>query len=175
MNKAVYVVGTLHKYQGTYNVGLGATKDELEQFRLFLKEIVHKHGIRSIAKEMSVEALGKYPHPDLPSGESVPFQVAHELSTDELRIPHEYCCPPDLATRDKLGLSPGPMPDTPDDNEKREAYWLEQVEKLNSFPCLFVLGSAHSDSFPALLNTFHLEATLLIKEWKPSRNKPNSP
>jgi hypothetical protein len=172
MNKAVYVVGTLHRYQGTYNVGLGATatKDELEQFRLFLKEIVHKHGIRSVAEEMSVEALHKYPHPDLLPGESVPLQVA-----DELNLPHRYCCPPDRATRDRLGLSPDGMPDTPDDIKKREAYWLEKLKELNSFPCLFVLGSDHSDSFPALLNTSHLEATLLIKEWKPSRNIPNSP
>ena len=165
MNRTVYVVGTLHRYQGTFNGGLGATatKDELEQFGRFLKEIVHKHGIRFIAEEMSVEALQKYPHPDLPSGESLPLQVANELSR-----PHEYCCPPDRAARDELGLSPDGMPDTPDDTKKREAYWLDKLEKLDSFPCLFVLGSDHADSFPNLLNTFQLEAILLVREWKPT-------
>jgi hypothetical protein len=165
VNKTVYVVGTLHRYQGTYNVGGGAiaTRDELEQFRLFLKEIVHKHGIRSVAEEMSVEALHKYPHPDLPSGESLPFQVA-----DELSLPHKYCCPPDRGTRHKLGLSADGMPDTPDDIKKREAYWLEKLENLNLFPCLFVLGSDHADSFPALLIKSQLRTTLLIKEWKPT-------
>ena len=147
MDKTVYVVGTLHRYQG----------------KRFLKEIISQHSIRWIPEEMSVEALHKYPHPDLPSGESVPFQVA-----DELHRPHRYCCPPDRATRDKLGLSPDGMPDTPDDLKKREAYWLEQLEKLNSFPCLFVLGSNHADSVPALLKKSQLRPVLLIKEWKPT-------
>ena len=165
MDKTVYVVGTLHRYQGTYNINGGAvaTKAELEQFKRFLKEIISQHSVRWIPEEMSVEALHKYPHPDLPSGESVPFQVA-----DELHRPHRYCCPPDRATRDKLGLSPDGMPDTPDDLKKREAYWLEQLEKLNSFPCLFVLGSNHADSFPALLKKSQLRPVLLIKEWKPT-------
>src|SRR6266478_4875950 len=164
MDKTVYVVGTLHRYQGTYNINGGAvaTKAELEQFKRFLKEIISQHSIRWIAEEMSVEALDKYPHPDLPSGESVPLQVA-----DELRLPHGYCCPPDRATRDKLGLSRDGMPDTPDDIKKREAYWLEQLEKLNSFPCLFVLGSTHTDSFPDLLDKSGLKPDRLIKEWKP--------
>src|SRR5229473_7942570 len=68
MDKTVYVVGTLHRYQGTYNIDLQATatKRKLEQFKRFLKEIVCQHRIRSVAEEMSVEALQKYPHPDLP-------------------------------------------------------------------------------------------------------------
>ena len=165
MNRTVYVVGTLHRYQGTFNGGLGATatKGDLEQFRRFLKEIVRKHGISSVAEEMSVEALQKYPHPDLLSGESLLLQVANELSR-----PHVYCCPPDRAARDELGLSPDGMPDTPDDTKKREAYWLEKLKKLDSFPCLFVLGSNHADSFPALLKKSQLRPVLLIKEWKPA-------
>jgi hypothetical protein len=165
MNEAVYVIGTLHRYQGTYNVGLQATatKDELDQFRVFLKEKVHKHGIRSIAEEMSVEALHKYPHPDLASGESLPLQLANELN-----LAHKYCCPPDRATRDRLGLSPAGMPNTPDDIKKREAYWLEKLKELNSFPCLFILGSDHADSFPPLLVESQLATTLVIKEWKPT-------
>src|SRR5262249_4112872 len=78
MDNTVYVVGTLHRYQGTSNINGGAvaTKTELEQFKRFLKEIIGQHPIRWIAEEMSVEALDKYPHSDLPSGESVPLQVA---------------------------------------------------------------------------------------------------
>ena len=53
MEKTVYVVGTLHRYQGTYNINGGAvaTKEELEQFKRFLKEIVYQHRIRSSLKK----------------------------------------------------------------------------------------------------------------------------
>jgi hypothetical protein len=148
MDKTVYVVGTLHRYQGTYNIRLlqaAAKKGELEQFKRFLKEIVCQHRIRSVAEEMSVEALQKYPHPDLPSGESIPLQVAKDLD-----LPHKYCDRGDL----------------PED--EREPYWLQQLENFNSFPCLFVLGRGHADSFPALLNKSEFKATLLIKDWKPT-------
>jgi hypothetical protein len=146
MDKTVYVVGTLHRYQGTYNIDgrATATKEELEQFKRFLKEIVCQHRIRSVAEEMSVEALQKYPHPDLPSGESIPLQVAEDLN-----LPHKYC--------DR---------DLPED--QREPHWLQQLENFNLFPCLFVLGSDHADSFPALLNKSRLRPSLLIKEWKPT-------
>jgi len=148
MEKTVYVVGTLHRYQGTYNIngGAAATKGELEQFKRFLKEIVHEHRIRSVAEEMSVAALQKYPHPDLPSGESIPLQVAKDLN-----LPHKYS--------DR---------DLPED--EREPHWLQQLETFNSFPCLFVLGSNHADSFPALLKKSQLKPVLLIKEWKPTKS-----
>jgi hypothetical protein len=146
MEKTVYVVGTLHRHQGTYNIngGAAATKEELEQFKRFLKEIVYQHRIRWVAEEMSVEALQKYPHPDLPAGESIPLRVAKDLN-----LPHKYC------DRD--------LPE-----HEREPHWLQQVEKFNSYPCLFVLGSDHADSFPALLKKSQLKPVLSIKEWKPT-------
>jgi hypothetical protein len=147
MDTTVYLVATRHRYQGTYNIGLGATatKEELEQFKGFLKEIVCQHRIRSVAEEMSVEALQKYPHPDLPARESIPLQVAKNLN-----LPHKYC--------DDLDL--------PED--EREPHWFQQLENFNSFPCLFVLGKNHADSFPALLNKSRLRPALLTKEWKPT-------
>jgi hypothetical protein len=146
MEKTVYVVGTLHRYQGTYNIkgGAAATKEELEQFKRFLKEIAYQYRICSVAEEMSVEALQKYPHPDLPSGESIPLQVAKDLN-----LPHKYC------DRD--------LPE-----HEREPHWLQELDNFNSFPCLFVPGSDHADSFPALLNKSGLKPTLSIKEWKPA-------
>jgi hypothetical protein len=146
VDKTVYVIGTLHRYQGTYNIKLRATatKGELQQFKRFLKEIVCQHRIRTVAEEMSVEPLQKYPHPDLPPGESIPRQVAKDLN-----LPYKDCDNPHL----------------PDDD--REPLWLRELQNLNLFPCLFVLGSDHADSFPALLNKSQLKAILLIKEWKP--------
>jgi hypothetical protein len=88
VDKTVYVIGTLHRYQGTYNIKLRATatKGELQQFKRFLKEIVCQHRIRTVAEEMSVEPLQKYPHPDLPPGESIPRQVAKDLN-----LPYKDC------------------------------------------------------------------------------------
>ncbi len=114
----------------------------------------------AIAEEMSLEALQKSHHPSLPPGESVPFQAAKELGR-----PCKYCCPPDRATRDRLGISP--YGDTPEDNEKREAYWLEQLEKLGLFPCLFVLGSSHVTSFSNLLKKSGYKAEIVHAEWWP--------
>jgi hypothetical protein len=147
MDKTVYVIGTLHRYQGTYNIKGRATarKEELEEFKCFLKEIVRQHHVRFVAEEMSVEALQKYPHPDLPSGESIPLQVAKDLN-----LPYKYCDNPHL----------------PDD--ERERLWLQELENFNLFPCLFVLGSTHADSFPDLLHKSGLKPSLLIKEWKPT-------
>jgi hypothetical protein len=95
MEKFVYLVGTLHRFQGTYACFNRATKAQLEEFKVYLKSLISRHEICAIAEELSIEALQKYPHPDLPSGESVPFQVAKELG-----LAHKYCCPPDRATRD---------------------------------------------------------------------------
>jgi hypothetical protein len=147
MDETVYLVGTLHRYQGTYNIRsrATATKEELEQFKRFLKETVCQDRIRSVAEEMSVEALHKYPHPDLPSGESIPLQVAEDLN-----LPQKYCDNPHL----------------PDD--KRERLWLEELKNFNLFPCLFVLGSTHADTFPDLLDKSGLKTDLLIKERKPT-------
>ena len=150
MEKTVYVVGTLHRYQGTYNIKgrATATKEELEAFKSFLKEIACQHRIRFVAEEMTVEALQKYPHPDLPSGESIPLQVAEDLN-----LKHKYCDNPHLL------------------DDERERLWLQELENFNLFPCLFVLGSTHADSFPDLLDKSGLKHNLIIKEWKPNGKK----
>jgi hypothetical protein len=135
MDKTVYIVGTPHRYQGTYTGGIAsAGKEKLEQFKRFLEQIVREHDIHSIGEEMTVDALHQHPHPDLPPGESIPFQVAAHLIR-----PHKYC--------DRN------LPET-----EREPYWLEQLRNFwrdlqgkgrNPFPCLFVLD-------PTMLLPFRL-------------------
>ena len=164
MKETVYILGTRHRFQGTYTLSNRATKTQLKEFKVYLRGLIDRHEVCAIAEEMSIEALKKYPHPDLPSGESVPFQVAKELG-----LAHKYCCPPDRATRDRLGLSPDGRLGTPKDNEKRETYWLEQLEKLDSFPCLFVLGIIHVTSFSNLLEKSGYKSEIVNAEWKPNR------
>jgi len=154
VEKTVYLVGTLHRYQGCTPRYRLAKKQELEQFKTFLRRAIHDHKILSVAEEMTIEALKKYPHPDLPPGQSTPFQVATELN-----LFFQYC---DLDTpmRRQLGISE-------DDDEKREAYWVEQLAKFDLFPCLFVLGSKHSSTFADLLKRSGFWPILLSEEWSP--------
>jgi hypothetical protein len=144
VEKTVYVVSTLHRYQGTFFPPFAiASKEQLEQFKRFLKEIIDHHDIRWVGEEMNCAALEKYPHPDLPPKKSTPLLVAAELNR-----PHKYCDPPGL----------------PED--KREPHWLHEIESFNLFPCLFVLASDHARSFRDRLNESGLNA--ILKEWMPT-------
>jgi hypothetical protein len=154
MDKAVYVVGTLHRYQGCSR----ASKTALEQFRAFLKRLICDHDIRSVAEEMSIEALERFPHPDVPPGKSILFQIATELG-----IPHQYS-DPNSAIQEQLGILHLPKAKN---GYAREAYWLRQLRDLHLFPCLFVLGVCHTRSFPNLLATSGFKPIVLTKEWKP--------
>jgi hypothetical protein len=86
MKKTVYIVATLHRYQGCTRPDRLAKKTELDLFKDFLKSQIRHVGISLLAEEMSKDALARFPHPDLPPKQSVPFQVARELNID-----HAYC------------------------------------------------------------------------------------
>jgi len=144
MEKTVYIVGTRHRFQGWRKWNRTAPKRHLDQFAAFLEGKIHDYHIQSIAEEMNLEALLKLPHPELPSGKSVPCLIA-----EALRLPHKYC-DPDSARRKALGI-PDSEEDEAENNKQREAEWLRQLQQFQPFPCLFVLGSTHSDTFPDLL------------------------
>jgi hypothetical protein len=167
--RKVYVVGTRHRYQGWCKQAIDydrfsfviqrATQSQLEEFKAYLRDLIDRYQILTVAEEMSRETLKEIPHPDLPPEESVPFQLA----VRELKIPHAYC-DPDSAKRKELGISD----DTAEDRAKREAYWLEQVEGFKSFPCIFVVGSDHTRSFSDLLTKSGFDAKIVIEEWLPT-------
>jgi len=158
MNKVVYLVGTLHKYEGCAPHTWRATKNQLEQFRNFLAQSVQLHDIRSIAEEMNTQELEKYGHPDLPSGESIPFQVARKLN-----LRHKYC-DPDKQTRQQLGIVNNY---NYNNDDKREVYLLQQLKELDAFPCLLVLGATEIYTFCDRLKESGFEPILLDKDWTP--------
>ena len=159
MKKTVYIVATRHRYQGCTRPDRLAKKTQLDQFKDFLKSQIRHVGIGLLAEEMSEDALARFPHPDLFPKQSVPFQVARELNID-----HAYC-DADAATQKKMGISEN---NTPSDNNKRECYWLKRLEELNKFPCMFVVGETHVDSFPALLNESGLQPIVVARQWRPT-------
>ena len=160
MKKTVYIVATEHKYQGCTLPHRRAKKTQLDQFKDFLKEQIRHLGVSLLAEEMSEDALEKFPHPALRPKQSVPFQVARGLEN----IDHAYC-DADAATQKEMGISEN---NTAEDNRKRESYWLKRLEELNKFPCLFVVGEDHVNSFPALLNESGLQPIIVAREWRPT-------
>ena len=159
MKKTVYIVATLHRYQGCTRPDRLAKKTELDLFKDFLKSQIRQVGISLLAEEMSEDALARFPHPDLPAKQSVPSQVARELNID-----HAYC-DADAATQKNMGISEN---NTANDNKERESYWLKRLEELNKFPCMFVLGEDHVNSFPALLNESGLQTIVVARKWRPT-------
>jgi hypothetical protein len=161
MDKLVYVVGTRHRFQGWRKILCFTPKHQLDEFKTFLQKAIHDYGIRSVAEEMSTEALTKYPRPDMPPHKSIPC-----LAAEELDLPHKYC-DPDSARRDELNITDE---DNDENHKKRETEWLAQLANFASFPCLFVLGSTHTSSFCDLLKASDFKPILLEHEWWPTNS-----
>ena len=159
--KPIYLVGTRHRFQGWRKILCSTPKHQLDEFKIFLQRAIHEYGIRSVAEEMSVEALTTYSRPDMPPGKSIPRLAAEEL---EVPVPHKYC-DPDSARRHELNITNN---DDDQDRKKREAEWLAQLVPFASFPCLFVLGSEHVSGFSGLLSASGFKPILLEQEWWPS-------
>jgi hypothetical protein len=158
-SKPVYLVGTRHRFQGWRKILCFTPKHQLDEFKTFLQRAIHQYGIRSVAEEMSVEALTTYSRPDMPPGKSIPC-----LAAEELEVPHKYC-DPGSARRHELNIT---NRDDDEDRKKREAEWLAQLVHFASFPCLFVLGSEHVSGFSDILSASGFKPILLAQEWWPS-------
>jgi hypothetical protein len=137
--RKVFLIGTNHEFQ-MVTPRTAVTEDQFEKFRTLLRELIKQHSIRGIAEEMSLESLRKWRCPD-------PSSIAYQLAK-ELGIAHRYC-DPDSTTRIAR-----------EDWEKRERYWLEQLETFDGFPAIFIMGANHFDSFNSLLKESGLKCTL---------------
>jgi hypothetical protein len=158
-SKPVYLVGTRHRFQGWRKLLCVTPKHQLDEFKTFLQKAIHDYDIRSVAEEMSLEALTKYSRPDMPPGKSIPF-----LAAEEVGLPHKYC-DPDSVRRHALNITQN---DDEKDRKKREDEWLAELIPFASFPCLFVLGSEHVSGFSDILSASGFKPILLEQEWWPS-------
>jgi hypothetical protein len=104
---------------------------EREAFNAHVSELIDKYDFALLAEEFSDEARSK----------------AHVSATTLQRfatkkgIGHRFC-DPNSSERKERGI---------DDDDKRERYWLEQIEDYKDRNVLFVCGDKHFDSFAAKL------------------------
>lgn len=144
----VYLLGTCHEYQLGSRPLSGSSDEDFAEFRKLLHGYIESHAIRSVAEEMSLEALKKH----LATGDSLPCLLAEELG-----LIHRYC-DPDQATRKVRSIV------TP---QQREAYWIEQLRLIPIFPVLFIVGADHIESFARLLSESGFQPVKLENDWKP--------
>jgi len=119
-----------------------------------LRHLIARNEIRGIAEEMNKESLKRHFCPD----ESIAFQLAQELG-----IGHRYC-DPDTATRAERSIEKGNF-------EKRELYWLEQLQTFDGFPALFIMGADHFESFKNLLIQSGFQVCEVCRDWVPSDSR----
>jgi hypothetical protein len=153
MRKA-FLIGTNHRYQILGELAR-VTSSQWDEFIEMLRNVISRNGIRGIAEEMSKESLRKKHFCRV---ESFACQLAEELG-----IAHRYC-DPDTATRAALSIT---------DFERRERYWLEQLQSFDGFPAVFILGSEHFESFENLLKHSGFETVEVVRDWVPSDYVPD--
>ena len=170
--KQVLIVGINHQIQMR---GQEASKHESDGFKKQLVEWCIKENPRAIAEEMSRDAVT-----EANSHRTVPEEVV-----EELKLKHKYC-DPDRETRAKLGIQDknnikrdafwvgqDPSRALADRERRREFYWLQQLECLNTFPVLFVCGYCHVDSFKELLECHGFKTKILESNWKQENSLGN--
>jgi hypothetical protein len=153
----VFLIGTCHDYQlrGEFSK---VTSNQRDGFIAMLRDLTKRNAICGIGEEMNKEGLKRH----FCLAESFARQVA-----DELGIEHRYC-DPDSATRKRLGI-----PESEAGWPQRERYWLEQLQALNRFPALFIMGAEHFESFRDLLRQAGFEAIEVERDWVPSDFVPD--
>ncbi|AKH38458.1 MULTISPECIES: hypothetical protein [Nitrosomonas] len=158
----VFLVGTSHSIQ-VKNFG----------FEVFLKNLCEMHEICSIAEEMSYESLMAINHLA-----TIPQQLATKLGLE-----HRFC-DPGQSERAKLGIahiidisSKGFLSGWSETEIKkriaeshveRERYWMEQIQKLNQWPLLFVCGADHVESFRNILVQEDIKVCIAALDWVPT-------
>ena len=147
----LFCIGTSHSLQkGLRNAPQGC----YAEFQLMVRQAAQHHSVRTIAEEMSEEALG--------DAVSLCAEVAAELA-----ISHLFC---DLnrAEREALGL---PVEDCLSTWSGREVEWLNRLKRV-TFPVLFVCGAKHVDSFAEKWSARGGTVKVLDGDWAPTKPIP---
>jgi hypothetical protein len=148
----LFLIGTSHGFQkGMRNV----PTDHYREFLDLLRQAVQRHEVKTIAEEMSEDALGN-------NAVSLPALVAAELA-----IVHVFCDPNKLE-RAAAGL---PVEDCPATWGKREHEWIERL-KCCEFPALFVCGANHVPTFTEGCSSQQIAVQVLQTDWVPVNKIP---
>lgn len=165
--KIAVLVGSSHKYQLP-------DIPSSTKFKRFIDRVCAANAIRSIAEEMSIEALQQ----------KQALTSICEIVANFRGIPHKYC-DPNNNERSQLGIRSetdirlqGFYQDWDEDrieaavrasHQIREAYWLRQILALDVWPALFVCGANHVSHFADLLKEHGVNVEIAASDWKPQQ------
>ena len=126
--RSIFIVGTGHQaYQTRPRCG---PQDGADAFKRHIQQMTRMHGCKTIAEEMSVEAMG--------GCDTVGAEVAKEDNLIHI------LCDPTCSERKALGIS---KDNTQVDIDKRENEWLKRLERSSEYTVLFLCGANHVYSF----------------------------
>jgi len=157
--KKIIIVGTSHALQ--CGKEKHHTKEQIEDFKLFVRNLIEKENIKCIAEEMNDTGLSEYEVKN-----TIPFKIA-----DELSILHRYI---DLKEeqlvdlcicRDQIDMYADiiinrsifqELRDLLTDkllHPIRERFWLARILNINKWPTLLICGADHGDNMRDLINS----------------------
>jgi hypothetical protein len=141
-------------------------------FTRLIKNAARQHNAAAICEECNHEALAER---DLTTSTLEPVAL-------QLGLIHRYC-DPTREERTARGILqenairlrgwPSKLPPTESEvavllnesNIRRETYWIEQLEALNSWPAIFVCGAEHVSSLLTLMTEHGLYPVLVAADW----------
>jgi hypothetical protein len=148
----LFLIGTSHRFQKGLRFAPEGCYDE---FKEMLSAATQSHSVKTIAEEMSEEALG-----------SDTVSLCSEVA-EALAISHVFC-DPSKAERVTAGL---PVEDCLATWGQRELEWVARL-RGQRFPVLFVCGANHVDSFAERCRTQGIDVVVMQEDWEPSKAIP---
>lgn len=170
MMKQIALIGTSHKYQ---KEDKDCSKQDVQAFKDFLEKACRVYNIRTVAEEMSEQALE-----EAHRNNSIPQQAAKALSLKHL------FCDPDGERRALLGIEyetaivevffdrvscDEAKRRKCESRTKRELYWLERLQTVpeSEWPVLFICGADHVKSFKGILEDNGFSVETIADDWSP--------
>lgn len=145
--KKIFLVGVDHKIQYTNAHDGPEWKGDICHFEDYLVNQGQNLAIDLLAEEFSEEAV----HINNATGCTV-RDAARRLNK------HHIFCDPDTQQRKEKGIAKG-------DHDRREMFWLEQLNGTTGQRVLFICGDDHVDSFSPKLQAAGFEAQVLSRDW----------
>ena len=172
--RTVVLIGTDHRYQRASDADDG---DET-QFRNTILEILDRQAIKSIAEEMSKEALAHHGAKNsivelVCTERGIPHQFSDPTNSERLRleirqdsdIRAEHLS--DGSTQEQIEADVEARGANASDRV-REKYCWHRIQELQKWPILFICGANHVDPLVELLTKDGAHAVIAHRDWEPT-------
>jgi len=170
--QTVVLFGTDHKFQLPL-----CGKDTEQTFYSTIYELSNSYGVRTIAEEMSLDALNE---------KGATYSIAQQLCNDK-DLRHEFVDPTNKEIKElgifqdndiRLeGILNNWTPEHIDaeilvrgadaSDSIRENFWLSKIKEIDTWPLLFICGADHFNSFADLLRENGVNVVESCKDWEP--------